>query len=159
MLQALDEIVKNTEKIKRYVKSKFAYTVGLLVTLLFYKCKKVNVKLDDREINDEILLIAVGNGKYYGGGMAICPDAVEDDGLSEICFIKKISKLKLLLLFPSIFRGKHGKFKKYVQFYKSKEVKVNMNNPISLNIDGEIFDVEDEVIFKMQRRSIKVIAQ
>ncbi|KPU26750.1 hypothetical protein TR13x_08760 [Caloranaerobacter sp. TR13] len=153
------EIVKNTEKIKRYVKSKFAYTVGLLVTLISYKCKKIKVKLDDRELNEEILLIAIGNGKYYGGGMAICPNAVEDDGLSEICFIKKIPKLKLLLLFPSIFKGKHGEFKKYVQFYKSKEVKVNMCNPISLNIDGEIFDVDDEIIFTMKRKSIEVIAQ
>lgn len=153
------EIVKNTEKIKKFVKSKFAYTVGLLVTLVSYKYKKIRIKLDDREISDEILLIAVGNGKYYGGGMVICPDAVEDDGLFGICFIKKIPKLKLLILFPSIFKGRHGKFRKYVQFYKSKEVKINIHNPTNLNIDGEVFDVDDEIKFTIKKGSVEVIAQ
>ncbi|EOC99787.1 diacylglycerol/lipid kinase family protein [Caldisalinibacter kiritimatiensis] len=57
------EIAKNTEKIKKHIKNKFAYTVGLLKTLITYKNKKVEIILDNNvKINTNLLLLAVANG-------------------------------------------------------------------------------------------------
>lgn len=151
------EIAKNTEDIKKYVKSKFAYTIGLLKTLLTYKCKKIKIELDDIVLEKSILLVAVGNGSYYGGGMKICPMAIMDDGYFHVCIINKINKLKLLSLFPLVFNGRHQTKEKYVEFYKSKHVKINFNDEMYLNLDGEIFDIEKELFFSIGDRKIDII--
>lgn len=153
------EIAKNTEKIKKYIKGKFAYTIGLLKTLFLYKNKRVKIQLDNLEREMDILLIAVANGKYYGGGMKISPDAAIDDGYFHVCLIKKISKLKLLFIFPSVFKGRHGKYKKYVEFHKSKKVRIETTDKIYLNIDGEVFDVKNKIVFNIDNSKINTLVR
>lgn len=151
------EIVKNTESIKKYIKGKFAYTVGLLKTLVKYKFKNYTIKLDDRTLQKKCLLIAVGNGNYYGGGMKICPMAIINDGYFHVCVINEINKLLLLTIFPSIFSGNHQYKKKYVEFYKSKQVKIYTDEEIILNLDGELFNVEKEITFSISDNKINVV--
>jgi len=151
------EIVKNTEAIKKYVKSKFAYTIGLLKTLLTYKFKKIKIELDNIVLEKSILLVAVGNGNYYGGGMKICPMAIIDDGYFHVCVINKINKLKLFSLFPLVFNGRHQTKEKYVEFYKSKHVKISFDEKMYLNLDGEIFYIEKELFFSIGDKKIDII--
>lgn len=151
------EIVKNTEAIKKVIKGKFAYTIGLLKTLLTYKGKKLKIKIDNKELERDILLLAVGNGKYYGGGMKICPMASMDDGLFHVCIIKNISKLKLFFLFPLVFKGKHLKFKKYVEIHKTKNVEIISLDRAYLNVDGEIYDFKVNSKFSILKRGLNVI--
>lgn len=152
------EIVKNTNNIKKYLKGKFAYTVGLLKTLISYKSKQMEIELDNKKIEMKTLLLAVANGKYYGGGMKISPMAVIDDDYFHTCVIKDISKLKLFFIFPSVFKGNHTRYKDYVSFYKSRIVKVKTLDRVYLNIDGELFKVDDEVVFRISERKINIIS-
>ncbi|KNF07094.1 diacylglycerol kinase [Gottschalkia purinilytica] len=151
------DIVKNTQKIKKHIKSKFAYTLGLLKTIVSYKIKKFEIKLDNKEIERDALLVAIGNGSNYGGGMKICPMALMDDGYFDVCIIKDVNKIKLLALFPIIFKGRHEEIKKYVEFYRCKTVKINFKNSINLNIDGEVLKVEDESIFEICDEKLSII--
>jgi diacylglycerol kinase (ATP) len=52
-------------------------------------------------------LAAVGNGRYYAGGMLIVPAAEIDDGALDVCVIGDVSRLELLVRFPRVFRGTH----------------------------------------------------
>ncbi len=153
------EIVRNTETIKKHIKSKFAYTIGLLKTLLTYRFKNIKIELDDKVLEKNVLLVAVGNGSYYGGGMKICPMALMDDGYFHVCVINKINKIKLLSLFPSVFSGNHQTKKRYVDFYKSKHVRITSDEEIYLNLDGEIYDIEKEVSFVMEGKKIDIICK
>jgi diacylglycerol kinase (ATP) len=53
------------------------------------------------------MLVAVGNGTSYGGGMRVCPGALVDDGLLSLIFLDQVSTPKFLRVFPSVFKGTH----------------------------------------------------
>ncbi|WP_352418384.1 diacylglycerol kinase family protein [Proteiniborus sp.] len=152
------EIVKRTEKIKKIVKSSFAYTISLIITLIVYKSKKLIIELDKETIEIDAMLTAVANGKYYGGGMKICPMALLDDGYFHVVVVRKVSKLKLLTLFPSVFKGTHVNLTDFVKVFKSKKVKLRFNKELLLNIDGEVVTAKDEVTFITDERKIELYA-
>lgn len=151
------EIVKTSEKVKKYFKGKISYVIALLLTLINYKSKKVTIELDNDKIEENILLVAIGNGRYYGGGMKICPTADLKDNEFEICVIRKISKFKLLLIFKSVFRGNHIKYKEYVKIYRSSKVGIKSKDNLYLNIDGEVFNTNSSVLFSMYDSKINII--
>ncbi len=151
------EVVQNTEKVKSFLMSKFSYVIGLLITMLSYKHKRILIQLDKLTLEKEALLVAVGNGRYYGGGMKICPVADLEDNYFHICLISKISKLKLLFIFPSIFKGKHLKYTKHVNMYKAKSISIQSKDKMYINIDGEVTNTKDNVNFYMFHKSIDVI--
>lgn len=151
------EIVKNTRIFKGLFKGKLAYTLGVLRTLFIFKPKSVTIKYDDIEKNEKVLLVAVANGNYYGGGMMISPNSKIDDNQLDICIIKNISKIKLLFLFPSVYNGKHGKYKKYVKFISANSLKIYSKEKIFLNVDGDILEKKGLIQFDLYNKNIKVI--
>lgn len=132
------EVVIATQKAKKFFLSgSAAYVAGLISVIFTGKPSMVKMKTDDVEVSDTVLLIAVANGKYYGGGMKAAPDAVIDDGLFDICLISSLPKIKMLFLFPQFMKGEHKKFRE-VKFYRSKRVVIEAEKPIYINIDGEV---------------------
>ncbi len=150
------EIVKRTDKIKKIIKGGIAYTISLIITLVVYKSKKLTIELDEEVIEMDAMLTAVANGKYYGGGMKICPMASLNDGYFHVVVIKKISKLKLLTLFPLVFSGGHVNLTDLVKVYKSKKVKLKFDKELLLNIDGEVVTAKNEVNFITDERKIEL---
>ena len=53
------------------------------------------------------MLVAVGNGPSYGGGLRITEGAVLDDGLLDVVIVKPISKPALVRAYPRLFNGTH----------------------------------------------------
>lgn len=152
------EVVISTNKIKKKIKSSISYILGVLVTLFRFRSKETALIIDGEEYKRKLLLLAVGNGKCYGGGLEILPMAKMDDGYFHICLVKDISNLKLLMLFPSIFKGKHLEYKNYVEIYRAKEVILKNNENINLNIDGEIMPINKDIVFEIDDFKLEVIS-
>lgn len=150
------EVVKNTEKIKKRLKSGIAYVIGLLITLIRVKDINTKLEIDNTTIDKNVFLVAVGNGKYYGGGLKIIPMAIIEDGYFHVCVVNKMSKLKLLILLPTILKGKHIKYKKYVEIFKAKKVKIITENKTYLNIDGEVKNIENETLFTIKDEKLSI---
>jgi len=53
------------------------------------------------------MLIAIGNGSSYGGGMQVCPAADLRDGLFDIMILHPVSKLEFIKVFPTVYKGTH----------------------------------------------------
>jgi diacylglycerol kinase (ATP) len=53
------------------------------------------------------MLVAVGNGTQYGGGMKVCPGALVDDGLLSVTFLDELPTTTFLRVFPTVFKGTH----------------------------------------------------
>lgn len=151
------EVVDNAKKLKRYgfISGKMAYIISAVMTILKYKCKDIQLIIDGTEIILNSTLLALANGRYYGGGMKVAPQADIQDGLLDICVINKLSRLKMLILFPKLIRGKHNEIKE-VTFYKGKKIIVNSKEEIAINIDGEIIK-RKSVNFELFPQSIKFI--
>lgn len=88
---------------------------------------------------DKIWIAPTMHGRYYGGGMIATPDQrrEEKDGLLSVMTFHDSTKLRTLMIFPSIFKGEHVKSVKHVSVFKGNEVTVSFDAPRALQIDGE----------------------
>ena len=83
-------------------------------------------------------------GRYFGGGMMATPNQnrLNQDKKLSILIFHDSGKLRLLSIFPKIFKGTHIKHKKYVEILSGHEITVAFDRPSPMQIDGEtILDV------------------
>ena len=144
--------------IRKKVKGKFSYVLAVIYTLMKFKKKSVVLDIDGKIHHKNLLLLAVGNGKYYGGGMMVLPNADLYDDYLHVCLVKDIGNLRTLSLFPVIFKGNHLKFTKYVETYKAKNIKITSEAPLLLNVDGEVLNEGNEINFKLSNKRIQVLS-
>jgi diacylglycerol kinase (ATP) len=131
------EVTANVDKMGMLINGQVTYIAALLKTLVNYRCANVTVTIDNATFDTRILLLAVGNGKYYGGGMKIVPDAVPDDGVFDIVMAVDFSVLETLLTLPKVYSGKHVDHPK-ARLFKGRSVTVvSRENPLSVQADGE----------------------
>jgi lipid kinase, YegS/Rv2252/BmrU family len=140
------QVVYNTQYFKKLplVSGRMAYIMGILATIILCKKNTLDIKIDDASMKIKTLLIAVGNGRYYGGGMLALPSANISDGLFEICLAERMSRPRILRLFPKYIKGQHASIEG-VHFYKGKKVEIKSETPIVMNSDGEISIVTSAV--------------
>ena len=133
-----------------------AYYLSIIYTILKYKNEFVSTEIDDYRFKEITVLVAFGKGSSYGGGMKVLPNAIIDDGYLEVCYIKGMNKIKILTLFGTLIKGKHGAIKEYVSFFKCKTAKVSFDEEMPINIDGEII-MSKEINFSVVPKKIKFI--
>lgn len=151
------EVVANADKIKTKFKSNLAYLLSVFYTLMKYKRKNVSIEIDGVKSNQSIVLMAIGNGSYYGGGIKIMPQASFDDGYLHSCLIFDASNLTILFLLPTILNGSHLKLHKYVRTIKAKSINIKSDEAMYFNLDGEILDGGKEIDIQISEKKISVI--
>jgi diacylglycerol kinase family enzyme len=119
-----------------------SYICGVVVALFKKYGTKMKLIFDDGEIIDsDLLLTAIGNGRYCGGGFNSAPQALLDDGLMDIVVIKKVSRLTFIGLVGSYKKGTYlsnKKALKYIYYKRVPHFKMEFENPIPICVDGEI---------------------
>ncbi|MDI7861410.1 diacylglycerol kinase family lipid kinase [Rhizobiaceae bacterium n13] len=79
-----------------------------VVELLRYRADKVRVLIDDEDVHEgPITVVAVANGRWFGGGMKVAPAADIADGLFDVVVIRAASKPTILRLMNRIYSGAH----------------------------------------------------
>lgn len=118
------------------------YTKIAITGLLFhYKPKNVTVVVDGKRYQyKKVWLASVMNGRFYGGGMMPTPEQyrLREDGKVSILIFHDVGKLRGLMIFPSIFSGKHLKYTNQMTILEGKTIQVKYNEPAPLQIDGEV---------------------
>ena len=85
----------------------------------------------------DTLIIAVTQGRTYGGGFLITPDAIADDGVFDVCMIDPLALPEALMRLPFVIAGKHTKMKP-VHMSRHTSVTIDSDCPIPAQIDGEV---------------------
>lgn len=83
------------------------YNIAIVKELRAFEPLEFTLTLDGRTIEREAMLVAVGNGPSFGGGLRICEGASMDDGLLDVVIINPVSTAKFLRVFPQLYRGTH----------------------------------------------------
>jgi diacylglycerol kinase (ATP) len=83
------------------------YNIAIARELASFRALDYDVVVDGVRERAPGMLVSVGNGSRYGGGMRICPAAESDDGLLDVTWLGAVSKPTFLRVFPSVFRGAH----------------------------------------------------
>ena len=110
---------------------------GTVVSLLLYRNQKMAITVDGRLICDEpVTVVVVGNGRYFGGGMLIAPNAEMTDGLFDVIILHNLSKASLLANLPKVYRGSHLSHPKITSLRGCK-IAVESTGPALLDLDGE----------------------
>jgi len=112
------------------------YLGAALVLLAKFQFQQVRVQGDDFEFQGSVLLVATANCPSYGGGLWIAPTAQIDDGLLHVCIIRQTSKLRILLLLPTVFTGRHIS-EPEVSLHAIKQIRLASEKPLPLFADGE----------------------
>ena len=91
----------------RWPRGSARYTIATLLEIPRLRAVPLEITLDGEQSQHDVSLVAIANTAYFGGGMAICPDADPHDGKLDIAIIGSVSRTTLLRVFPRVFRGTH----------------------------------------------------
>jgi len=127
---------------RRWQRGRLGYALSTLHELQRFRNRALHLTLEtpdgEREIDRRFLFVAFANGRYYGGGMLICPDATLTDGLLDLCLVGDISRLEAIRQLPGIYRGRHVNHPA-VEFQRATAARLEGERGTLAHVDGEPF--------------------
>jgi diacylglycerol kinase (ATP) len=127
----------NQNRAKRKAAS---YLKSTLATFFHYRNKMIKLKIDNEELpRGEYLIGAISNGKIFGKGMRIAPDARLDDELFDIVLVKGMKVMEFLMNVWRIYTGTHLSHPK-ILLHRGKKIEANpedLGDNVLIEIDGE----------------------
>ena len=107
----------------KWPKGPAKYNVAIALELPKFKAIEFKIFADEQVLEVEAMLIAIGNGRSYGGGMQVCPDADLHDGLFDIMILHPVSKLEFIKVFPTVYKGTHIEHPQ-VEVIRAKRIRI-----------------------------------
>jgi len=120
----------------RWPKGPSRYTLALLIELLTLRPFDYHLTLDGKKHDERGVLLTVANNVSLGGGMLIAPDAVVDDGLLDVVFVRPLGRFKFLRLYPKVFSGAHIHHTDVVWTQRVRSIRVEESRAVAY-ADGE----------------------
>jgi len=114
-----------------------AYTLAVLLRIIDLKNYKFLIEIDGKNMAQEGIFVEVSNTRYTGTSFLIAPRAKFDDGLLDVTFVRRLSRARLLRLFPTIYRGQHLQFEE-VYTRPARQVRILAPGGLALAPDGEL---------------------
>ncbi len=114
-----------------FLKGTIAYLYAVLVKLFRYRDVMVTLKGDFGEYQGPIFLAATGNAPYYGGGMRVLPQADMADGWLDLCLVKSVRRVEVVLMLPRVFKGGHSSHSK-VSMHRVRRLEIDSPEPLWL---------------------------
>ncbi len=130
-----DAIVNERANEMTWPRGQMRYNLATVAELRTFEPIPYVVDLDGVEHRFEAMMVAVGNGPSYGGGLRMTEGAVLDDGLLDVVVIRPMSKLELVRTYPKLFKGTHIHHRDY-RHHHAKRVTIAAPG-ITAYADGE----------------------
>ncbi len=158
-------VVDMTDKLKALplINGSLAYLLGIAVMFIKKKGADLKIEFADGTVKDgPILLAAVANGCFCGGGIKSAPESILDDGLMDVNIIDNVTRRFFITIFPSFKKGLHLGHKKVIgsnviRYTKEKALTITANGEsLRLCVDGEI-STQKKVEFSMVQDAVRFI--
>jgi diacylglycerol kinase (ATP) len=153
------EVVKTmSARLKRLI-GPVAYPVATLRALWRYRPFEATLTFPEGDHQParygRLLQIAVGNGRFYGGGAVVAPGARVDDGMLDVYAIELRSWRALAGVAWSLKSGKHVR-RDDVPYWRTHKVCITTQPRLPVDVDGEFVDVTPE-LFSVARGALRVL--
>lgn len=138
------DVCKKMSTFKRWplVTGSGAYILALICVFFSHLGKQAHLELDDGRVFDEnVLLMAMGNGGFYGGGWKGAPKFNVTDGLMDLCMVRKISRLRMAQVVGKYKMGQHvddPAMSDVIIYTRCKSLHITFDRPTTLNADGQV---------------------
>ncbi|MGE5658017.1 MAG: lipid kinase [Actinomycetota bacterium] len=151
--------VQITQRLTQQAKRRwgiFAYAFTALQVLWQARLFRAEIRVDGGPpIRVKTIQIAVGNGRYYGGGMTVAEDAAIDDQRLDLYSLERKHWWEIIALLPAMRRGEHAKLQG-VQALHGTEIEIYTSKKREINTDGEI-TTDTPAKFKVIPRALAVM--
>jgi YegS/Rv2252/BmrU family lipid kinase len=144
--------------LNRFGSGKLVYLTTALRQLFTMKRQDLTITIDDGQpqIFKHAYFAAAMNLPYEGGGFMFCPEALPEDDQFDLFIASGISRLKILLLLPLAFFGKHVGFRG-IDIIRCKKAEILSPEKLCLHTDGEIPGFYRHVTFSLKEEKLPVI--
>ncbi|NQV38013.1 MAG: diacylglycerol kinase family lipid kinase [Candidatus Marinimicrobia bacterium] len=122
-----------------FIKGTIKYILAIAWALIFYKRMRMKIECDEKNIDDDIYLVSVGNGWNVGGGLQLTPKARMEDHVFDVCLVKDISRWRVLSNFVRLTNGTIDTLEE-IEIFQTDHLKITSTKPIPLHLDGEQLD-------------------
>ena len=114
------------------------YIWHIIKTLLFFREKKM-IYLDGGEKKEtDCFINTIANGRRFAGGFFLTPQAIADDGLLDICMIKRLSLPERLNILLKVLKGSHISDRR-VNYYQTPGIRLEFPDEVPFHVDGELY--------------------
>jgi len=138
------------------IRGMLSYMQIILQEFRHYKPVRYNLTIDGKNIEKLALMIVFANSDQFGFNTRIAPDAKVDDGLLDVCVLRKMPVSKLLSVGYHSLRGTLAETG-FIEYYKGKEISINNIDDPLMNIDGEPKIVNSPLNISIKPLSLCVI--
>ena len=118
-----DSVVNERANKMKWPKGPAKYNAAIALELPKFEPIEFKIFADEKVLEVAAMLIAIGNGRSYGGGMQVCPDADLHDGLFDIMILHPVSKLEFIKVFPTVYKGTHVEHPQ-VEVIRAKAIRI-----------------------------------
>jgi diacylglycerol kinase (ATP) len=129
-------IAKRANDTSKAVGAKASYLWATFAVFAGWSAVETRLVVDGESRSGRMFDVVVANGRFFGGGMKMCPDARPDDGLFDVVTIGDVTKRDLVLTMPKIYRGTHLPHPK-AEALRGRVVTVETDEPVPVELDGE----------------------
>jgi len=147
-------IAQRANETTKVLGGKVSYLFATLAVFSGWRSSDIRLSVDDEIRGGRMHDVVVANGRTFGGGMIICPDAKPDDGLFDVLAIGDLTKRDLLLTLPKTYWGKHLPHPK-AELLRGSTVTVDADEPLPIELDGEQLGTTP-VRFEIVRDALRV---
>lgn len=107
MAAGFDAVVNERANRMTWPRGQMRYNLATIAELRTFRPLDYVLELDGNVVHTPAMLVAIGNGPSFGGGLRIAEGAILDDGLLDVVVIKPVSKVELVRTYPKLFKGTH----------------------------------------------------
>ncbi len=119
-----------------------AYILSLIVNVLFKDISRPTiVDMGPIHTQEEVTVLCICNGRYYGGGFMPVGDAQPDDGILDMLLVPKVSRLTFFRLVGKYAKGRYREYPHLITDYHGRSITFaspSPASPIVAVVDGEV---------------------
>lgn len=116
---------------------KHKYIWHIIKTILFFREKRMTATYGASRTETDCFINTVSIGRRFAGGFLLTPGAIANDGLLDVCSIKRLNLIQRLRLFLKVPKGNHIKDKK-VFYYQTDGLEIEFPEKVPFHVDGEL---------------------
>lgn len=137
-------------------KNKLSYFKNVFKAVSTFQRIEIDLNVDGKDFHyKDAYFVSIQNGRYFGGGMKVAPNADITDDAYEVCVAYNLNAFLLQLLFLTIYSGSHVHLKKRVAMHRGKAIAVKVSSPCFFQADGEVIaNVQEFSVQKVATRHL-----
>jgi diacylglycerol kinase (ATP) len=127
-----------TEKGEVKEGAKNRYIWHIIKTLLFFREKRMRVITENGMQETDCFINTIANGRRFAGGFLLTPKAIANDGLLDVCSIKKLSLPERFQILLKVPKGKHINDRR-INYYQTSGLNLDFPSIVPFHVDGELY--------------------